>query len=77
MGLAYSDKALGVFESCDIGSSVADLRRLDTEALATFAEQSVAIRDCTREVLKQGSLKIAAAVDAQFRDLAEIIQKVS
>lgn len=77
MGLAYSDKAYGVFERCRIGSSVADLRTLDTEQLADMTEQSLAIRGCTRAVLEEGCITIHAAIEQQFRDLASIIEEVS
>ena len=48
LGLGYSDKTAGVFDQCGIGDHVADLRLLDTAALARVVLISVAHRNETR-----------------------------
>jgi len=52
LALGYTDKAYGVFEQCGIGDEVADLRKLDQEALASVAKASFSNRRITKSKLE-------------------------
>jgi colanic acid/amylovoran biosynthesis protein WcaK/AmsJ len=53
LGLGYTDKAQGVFDECNIGRNVADLRSLTPGALADRAVASFAERDTVQGQLGQ------------------------
>jgi len=50
--LAYSGKAIGVFESCGVGNNVFDLRRLTTEAMISALYKSFNERGSQAKMLK-------------------------
>lgn len=77
MGLGYSDKAYGVFDSCDIGAQVADLRKLSLDQLAHATRQSVNIRHLTRVVLQNNHAALMQKSRVQMDTIAAVINSVS
>ncbi len=74
--ISYSDKALGVFESCRQGSEVFDPRQLETGEIVEGLMDSFGRRDATRRSLVDSisSVKIKAA--GQMDDIAAIVQSL-
>ncbi|MEQ8850311.1 MAG: polysaccharide pyruvyl transferase family protein [Phycisphaerales bacterium] len=66
-GIAYSDKALGVFESCAMGGELVDPRSVGTEDALDAALDSFRRRDETRARLRVG-LSPALDLNATFFD---------
>jgi polysaccharide pyruvyl transferase WcaK-like protein len=51
VGVAYSDKFRGVFESVEMGDMVLDARELEAEELLRFCLERFEARDSARELL--------------------------
>jgi polysaccharide pyruvyl transferase WcaK-like protein len=64
VGLGYSDKFLGVFESAGIGDAVVDLRQHDAEAASHEVLRLFACREAT-----------AARLNARIRDVQSQVQQ--
>ncbi len=75
LGLGYSDKAVGVFARCGIGAQVADLRKLDAEALAERATRSFADRLAERELLSTLLPDLQAQAEAQMDEIMRQIER--
>lgn len=73
LGLGYSDKAAGVFAQCGIGAHVADLRRMDCDALTAAVEGSLAGREATRLVLAGLLPDLKRRAEAQMDDIVRQI----
>lgn len=69
LGIAYSDKTAGVFETIEMGAFVVDARRVDADALAARVATSLAARDDTARVLAQAVPRVLARWEGQFRTL--------
>lgn len=70
LGLGYTDKAQGVFDECDIGKDVADLRKLDARALADRAVASFSAREMDRAGLRSRLDGIRARAAGEMDDIA-------
>lgn len=70
LGLGYSDKARGVFAQCGIGAHVADLRRLDADAVGAAVRASLDARDRTRAALARQLPGVLARAEAQMDGIA-------
>ncbi len=64
--LAYSDKTLGVFESCGQGEHVADLRRLRTGAVLNLLWHSFRLRAATESSLARRLHTVMTRADSQM-----------
>ncbi len=73
LGLAYSDKAAGVFDECGYGNQVADLRTLDARALAERVSNSVTNREAIRADLCRGLSTLKERAEAQMDAIAQMI----
>lgn len=73
LGLGYSDKAAGVFAQCGIGAHVADLRRMDTDALTQAVEVSLAAREEMRVVLSGLLPGLRRRAEAQMDEIVRQI----
>jgi colanic acid/amylovoran biosynthesis protein len=73
LGLGYSDKAAGVFAQCGIGDHVADLRLLDTPALADSVRQSLSRCEATQRDL---SLRLPALLDRAEAQMDTIVRQI-
>jgi polysaccharide pyruvyl transferase WcaK-like protein len=75
--LAYSDKTLGVFESCGLGNQVFDPRILETRAVVNSLLKSFESRAQTKELLdkKLGSVKVRAR--KQLESIVSILRELS
>ncbi|MEO9573501.1 MAG: polysaccharide pyruvyl transferase family protein [Tateyamaria sp.] len=70
LGLGYTDKAQGVFDECDIGKDVADLRKLDARALADRAVASFSAREMDRAGLRSRLDGIRARAAGEMDEIA-------
>jgi colanic acid/amylovoran biosynthesis protein len=73
LGLGYSDKAAGVFEQCGIGAHVADLRRLDADAVGAAVRASLDMRSRTQAALAVSLPGVLARAEAQMDGIAASI----
>jgi polysaccharide pyruvyl transferase WcaK-like protein len=64
--IAYSDKTLGVFETCGQGEHVADLRRLETDEVVNRLWESWEGREQARVSLRAELPGVLAQVEAQM-----------
>jgi len=71
--LAYSGKAQGVFESCDQGAHVADMRTLDADAAAAVVWRSWANRAQTKPLLERGRDRVVSIAKEQMDSIADVI----
>lgn len=67
--ISYSDKALGVFESCGVGDEVVDPRLLGTEEVTACCIQSFLRRKQTLEILKVEIPKVKRIAEEQIQDI--------
>jgi polysaccharide pyruvyl transferase WcaK-like protein len=75
-GISYSDKTLGVFESCGQGRCVADPRVLETEAMIDQLWASWEGRDASRTELGLTLPRVRDLLDRQFDLLAEMCRRM-
>ncbi len=75
--IAYSDKTLGVFESCRVGSQVIDPRQLETQAAAERLVESFESRAHTRGVLAATIEGVKARAAEQFRCITDVLKALS
>lgn len=73
LGLAYSDKALGVFESVGAGAWLVDPRRCDPGAVVPRALESVARRDAVAQALRAELPSARQRVAEQFQAIVDAI----
>jgi polysaccharide pyruvyl transferase WcaK-like protein len=73
LGLGYSDKAAGVFAECGIGAHVADLRRMDADAVGAAVRASLDARDRTRAALARTLPGVLARAESQMDAIAASI----
>lgn len=73
--VSYSDKALGVFESCGLGNEVFDPRTMDTESVVCAMIESYRRRDDSRRVLEARIPGVKATADRQMDDIVEVIRQ--
>lgn len=69
--LAYSGKTRGVFETCGVGSHVADLRELETDAAVDAAWRSWETRDEARAALARALPGVLRTADEQMDAIVE------
>ncbi len=74
LGLGYSDKAAGVFDSCGLGTHVADLRRLDADDVGAAVEASVRTRDLQTAQLARSMGGILGRAQSQMDDIAAAVR---
>jgi polysaccharide pyruvyl transferase WcaK-like protein len=67
--IAYSDKTLGVFETCGQGEHVADPRRCDTDEVVDRLWQSWSDRRSARAALKRALPAVFEQADTQMDDV--------
>ncbi|THD82310.1 polysaccharide pyruvyl transferase family protein [Aliigemmobacter aestuarii] len=70
LAFGYSNKAAGVFHRCGLGDHVADLRRLDAQALAQAVAVSLSARDAIRADLARRLPALRAEAEAQMDAIA-------
>jgi polysaccharide pyruvyl transferase WcaK-like protein len=70
IGLAYSDKFAGVFESAGVGESVVDLRRLGSTEVVRLAKEAIDSRDDLRRNLDRQMPRVTSAIRATFASLS-------
>lgn len=75
--ISYSDKTLGVFETCGQGSHVHDPRRLATDELVERVLASYRDRDAARASLAIGLPPVLATADEQMDEIARTILALS
>lgn len=73
----YSDKALGVFESCGVGDQVFDPRYLDTPAVTEGLLGSLDSRERTREKLSGSISDVKAQAAEQFSHTVDVLRTLS
>lgn len=71
LGIAYSDKTAGVFDTAEMGGHVVDARKVDLEDLALRASESLAQRSETAALLAASVPRLLERWEAQFRALVE------
>jgi len=69
VGLAYSDKFFGVFQSAGVGDAIVDLRTADTATVIERTLSSLEIRHDLEVQLRSKIPAVKGAVVATFRDL--------
>ena len=72
--VAYSDKTLGVFDTCNQASQVFDPRILGTDAVIEGLLQSFIDRDLIRESLAASLPRVNEIASGQMRDIAQRIR---
>jgi len=75
--VAYSDKTLGVFETCNQAAQVFDPRILQTEAVMEGLLQSFTDRESLRESLVSSLPQVKEMASAQMRDTAQYIRRLA
>ena len=75
--VAYSDKTLGVFDTCNQGSQVFDPRILGTDAVIGGLLQSYIDRDSIRESLAASLPRVNELASAQMREIAQHIRRLA
>ena len=73
--LAYSDKAAGVFDECDEGESVVDLRTMDAESVVNTLIDSWQARETTRRRLRATIPRVLEKANAQMDEIAAFCLK--
>lgn len=74
--ISYSDKALGVFRSCDAESSVIDPREMSTEEVFSGLIKSYTQREQMRSVLNTSIPKVKLLALDQIRRMADICESL-
>ena len=69
LGIAYSDKTAGVFETVSMGDEVVDARKLRTDGLTDRVERSLAGRAEVARALSDAMPRVLARWESQFRTL--------
>ena len=69
LGIAYSGKTAGVFETVSMGDQVADARQLSAEAVIERVERSLADRAALAGALAEAMPRVLARWESQFRTL--------
>jgi polysaccharide pyruvyl transferase WcaK-like protein len=69
LGIAYSDKTAGVFETVSMGDQVADARRLGADEVIERVERSLAGRAEVARDLSDAMPHVLARWESQFRTL--------
>ncbi len=72
--ISYSDKALGVFRSCNVESSVFDPREKSTEDVLESLKFSYSQRECVRSVLHQSIPKVKSLALEQIKKMADLCE---
>jgi polysaccharide pyruvyl transferase WcaK-like protein len=72
--IAYSDKTLGVFETCGLGDQVIDPRKLETAEVVERLTHSFDSRGALREVLKQAIPDVRSQAQEQFLCITETLK---
>jgi polysaccharide pyruvyl transferase WcaK-like protein len=75
--IAYSDKTLGVFESCGVENQVIDPRQLDIQPVVERLVESFDGRAQTRQVLSTTIGGVKARAAAQFRCTTEMLRTLA
>lgn len=75
--ISYSDKTLGVFETCGQGAHVHDPRRLGTDELVERVLASYRERDAARASLAEGLPPVLAKADEQMDEIARAIRMLA
>jgi colanic acid/amylovoran biosynthesis protein len=75
--VAYSDKTLGVFDTCNQGNQVFDPRTLGTDAVIDGLLQSFIDRNSIRESLAVSLPRVNEIALAQMRDIARHIRHLA
>jgi polysaccharide pyruvyl transferase WcaK-like protein len=75
--IAYSDKTLGVFESCGVGNQVIDPRKLATQAVVGTLIESFESRVHARQVLSATIAGVKACAVEQFRCTTDILRALA
>jgi len=75
--IAYSDKTLGVFESCGVGNQVIDPRQLETQAVAGRLIESFESRAQTRQVLSTTIEGVKTRAIEQFKCTTDILKELA
>lgn len=75
--VAYSDKTLGVFDTCNQASQVFDPRILETDAVVEGLLQSFIDRDSIRESLAARLPQVNEIASGQMRDIAQHIRQLA
>lgn len=73
--IAYSDKVLGVFESCGLGHRVLDARQGATGELVEAALDGFEERDADRRTLRKTVPLIETEVEEQFDEISRLISR--
>ncbi|MCP4836895.1 MAG: hypothetical protein GY895_19255 [Phycisphaera sp.] len=73
--VSYSDKALGVFETCGQGREVFDPRKMDTETVIAAMIDSYKRRSEIRESLEANIPGVKAIAEKQMDDICEVIRE--
>lgn len=73
--VSYSDKALGVFETCGQGREVFDPRKMDTETVIAAMIESYKRRSEIRESLEANIPGVKAIAEKQMDDICEVIRE--
>jgi polysaccharide pyruvyl transferase WcaK-like protein len=75
--IAYSDKTLGVFESCGVEDQVIDPRQLETRAVVERLVESFERRAQTRQVLSTTIDGVKARAAEQLRCTTEMLKALA
>jgi len=75
--VAYSDKTLGVFESCQVGDQVIDPRALSTDDVVGRLLESFAGREETRRILSTSIDTAKARAAEQFHCTVRLLEEVA
>ncbi len=73
--VSYSDKALGVFESCGQGGEVFDPRVLDTDAVVAGMISSFQRREELLASLKENMPSVKRQAEAQMDEIAAVVHR--
>ena len=74
--IAYSDKTLGVFESCGVANQVIDPRELGTQAVAERLIKSLENRAQTKQILSTRIGGVKARAAEQLRCITELLKSL-
>ena len=74
--LAYSDKTLGVFESCGVGDQVIDPRMLDTKAVIDRLLRSFEVRAVKKQVLSKTIPDVKLRAEEQFHCINDALKRL-
>lgn len=75
--LAYSDKTLGVFESCGVGDQVIDPRKLGTHTVIDRLIDSFDSREQNRRILAATIPEVKSRAEEQFRCIVDILKEIA